>query len=41
MINRPRKMANILIRATGQMAVAKKATAIMSVVKNMAAAALG
>jgi hypothetical protein len=41
MMSNPQKMANILTGATGQMAVAKKATAVVKVVKNMADAASG
>jgi len=41
MINRPQKIANIVIGATGQMAVEKKATAVVIVVRNIATAASG
>ena len=41
MINRPQKIANILIGATGQMAVAKNAIAVVKVVKNIATRASG
>jgi hypothetical protein len=39
-INRPQKTAKQRIGATGQIAVAKKATAVVDVVNNMALAAL-
>ena len=41
MISNPQKMANIRMDVTGQMTVAKKATAVVAVVKNIAEAASG